>query len=69
MSYGGGMDASKLRTWRNDHALSQEALARYLGVTLATVNRWERGITPAPWEMLDLALPELHRRLEEQRAG
>lgn len=30
----------RLRTWLN---LSQEALARLLGVSFASVNRWERG--------------------------
>jgi non-specific serine/threonine protein kinase len=40
--------ASWLRRMRASHGLSQEQLARLLGVSFATVNRWEAGRTRMP---------------------
>lgn len=38
------MDYSKLiKALRESMILSQEEFAKYLGVSFATVNRWERG--------------------------
>ncbi len=34
---------AQLRTWRLAEGASQEAVAHQLGVTVSTVNRWERG--------------------------
>ena len=33
----------RLKTYRLEHRLSQEALADKLGVAFCTLNRWERG--------------------------
>lgn len=34
--------------------ISQEALARELGVSVVTVSRWERGVTPATFTVKQL---------------
>jgi transcriptional regulator with XRE-family HTH domain len=38
---------SALKKLREQAGLSQEALARMIGVTSKTVSNWERGISPA----------------------
>ncbi|NJO39686.1 MAG: helix-turn-helix transcriptional regulator [Cyanobacteria bacterium CRU_2_1] len=38
---------SELKKLREQAGLSQEALARLIGVTSKTVSNWERGISPA----------------------
>lgn len=38
---------SELKKLREQAGLSQEALARLIGVTAKTVSNWERGVTPA----------------------
>jgi DNA-binding transcriptional regulator YiaG len=58
--------SASLRVWRRSRGLSQEGLARLLGLPEAggqvTVSRWEAGDQkPAPY--LGLALAELERRL------
>ena len=35
-----------LKTYREDKGLTQEALADQIGVTRATINRWENGRRP-----------------------
>ncbi len=40
-----GSAAARLRQLRARHGLSQEQLARLLGVSFASVNRWETGRT------------------------
>jgi putative transcriptional regulator len=40
-----GPPAARLRQLRARHGLSQEQLARLLGVSFASVNRWETGRT------------------------
>jgi len=37
------MDSEQIRTIRNQLAMSQQAFAAALGVSFATVNRWENG--------------------------
>lgn len=38
----------RIKRLRKKLGLSQEALARLLGVSLITVNRWEHGTKPSP---------------------
>jgi predicted ATPase/DNA-binding CsgD family transcriptional regulator len=61
---GGESSASWLRRVRASHGLSQEQLARLLGVSFATVNRWESGRTQMPdrarQALADLDVPEHH---------
>ena len=53
-----------IRDTRKEYGLTQEQLARELGVTLITVNRWERGITkPSP-----LALKVLELWLKDKKS-
>lgn len=47
--------------------LTQKELAARLGVERDSVEKWENGKRAANWTMLDLALNELHRRLELER--
>ena len=52
--------ASRLRTLRLANGLTQEELARRLGVSFVTVNRWENGRThpgSATWEELEKLRP------------
>jgi len=51
----------ELADWRMRRWLSQPALARLLGVTTNTVNRWERGHNAIP-PFLQLALAYLDLR-------
>lgn len=37
------MQNNPLRIWRDNKKLSQEALAKLIGVRTMTVSRWERG--------------------------
>lgn len=37
------MNPTAIKAVRRKHGISQEALARLLGVSFATVNRWENG--------------------------
>lgn len=37
------MDPSQIKEWRRSLGLTQSGLAKVLGVSRATVNRWERG--------------------------
>jgi transcriptional regulator with XRE-family HTH domain len=55
----------RLRAWREAHGLSQSQLGRHLGVESFTVSRWERGAQQPPERMLDLALRELERQLQD----
>ena len=40
--------AQRIRELRRTLAISQERLARELGVSLSTVQRWEKGARPMP---------------------
>jgi predicted ATPase/DNA-binding CsgD family transcriptional regulator/DNA-binding XRE family transcriptional regulator len=59
--------AARLRTLRGSLGLSQEQLARRLGVSFATVNRWESGRTGLSQRALS-ALAELEAHAAQQRA-
>ena len=44
--------SEKIKTLRQECLLSQEAFAKELGVSFATVNRWEKGTsTPRPQQV------------------
>jgi DNA-binding transcriptional regulator YiaG len=60
------MDAVQIRALRESSVLSQEALARNIGVAVRTVARWESGTSkPSP-----LAVEKLNQILVMQkRAG
>ncbi len=59
--------AARLRTLRSNLGLSQEQLARRLGVSFATVNRWESGRTGSSDRAL-AALAELEAHAAARRA-
>ena len=42
------MTPRALKAWRQRLDLSQDGLARWLGVSRCTVNRWEGGLAPIP---------------------
>ena len=42
------MTPRALKAWRLRLDLSQDGLARWLGVSRCTVNRWEGGLAPIP---------------------
>ena len=44
--------SKKIKTLRQECLLSQEAFARELGVSFATVNRWEKGKTLPTYKAL-----------------
>jgi predicted ATPase/DNA-binding CsgD family transcriptional regulator len=60
--------AARLRVLRGSLGLSQEQLARQLGVSFATVNRWESGRTQLSPRALR-AVAELEAELEAQPSG
>lgn len=37
------MTAGEIKTWRKDHGLTQEELAREVGVSWSTIAKWEGG--------------------------
>jgi len=63
------MIGKELQEWRRKWGLSQEGLARRLGVIRVTVARWETGTRAIP-TFLPLALEALENRMEmEARHG
>ena len=54
------MTAEQIKDLRRTLAISQERLARELGVSLSTVQRWEKGSKP---------LPAHQEKLEKLRAA
>jgi DNA-binding transcriptional regulator YiaG len=42
------MKPKELETWRDGHGLTQEQLAKHLGVTKACISRWESGKRQIP---------------------
>jgi DNA-binding XRE family transcriptional regulator len=59
------MTGQELREWRKDWKLTQEELARVLGVYRVSVNRWEKGVRSIP-SFLPLALEALENRLRKE---
>ena len=62
------MNGQELKAWRQKRQLTQEALAKLLGVHRVTIAKWEaetRGIPP----FLPLALDALEHRLKEEKDG
>jgi len=55
----------RIRAWRHAHGLTQEQLAKHLGVVWLTVQRWETGKRDAP-SFLWLALDRLDQLLAER---
>jgi transcriptional regulator with XRE-family HTH domain len=58
------MTGQKLKEWRRKRGLTQEDLARRLGVIRLTVARWETGTRAIP-SFLPLALEALENRMEK----
>ena len=56
------MTGEVLRRWRLKMHLTQEELARRLGVTVGAVSRWERGDRPIP-SLLTRAMRDLEEEL------
>jgi DNA-binding transcriptional regulator YiaG len=60
------MDATQIRELRESRVLSQEALARSLGVAVRTVARWESGaFKPSPMAVEKLRLVLANNRMPE----
>ena len=53
------MTPDEIRQWREARGLGQGDLARALGVSQATVSRWETGDRPATMPLVRLALERL----------
>lgn len=47
------LDPPDLIGWRFGRTMSQKQLARHLGVTRETINRWETGRSPIPGDLED----------------
>jgi transcriptional regulator with XRE-family HTH domain len=58
------MTGQELKEWRRKRELTQEDLARRLGVIRLTVARWETGTRAIP-SFLPLALEALENRMEK----
>jgi len=59
------MDKRAIKELRQKLGLSQEALARRLGVTVLTVRRWEKGACkPSPLALL--RIEELMRQMQDE---
>lgn len=65
--YAAIMTPEEIRAWRRAHRLTQAQLAELLGLNVLTISAWETGRQRPPGALLDLALPELHRRLQQER--
>lgn len=53
--------SDKIRQIRQERFLSQEAFAKELGVSFATVNRWESGKTKPTYKTMKLLDDYCHR--------
>ena len=58
------MTGQELKKWRRKWGLSQEELAKHLGVIRFSVSRWETGARAIP-SFLPLALEALENRMEK----
>ena len=56
------MQGKELRSWRENHNLTQSELAQHLNVKRETVTRWEIGMRSVP-PFLFLALEAVENRL------
>lgn len=65
---GQGKAGRHVRELRVDLGMSQEGLARLLGVSLQTVHRWESGLN-RPLPFLELRIEELRRKAAEKRSS
>ena len=54
-----------VKTWREQHGLTQRELANLLDLDPQTVSRWERGVKQPRGRILELAL----RALDQDMAG
>ena len=48
-----------VKTWREQHQLTQRELANLLGLDPQTISRWERGVKQPHGRVLELALRAL----------
>lgn len=64
MVYNTIMTGQELKEWRRKWGLSQEELAKRLGVFRFSVSRWETGTRTIP-SFLALALEALENRMEK----
>jgi DNA-binding transcriptional regulator YiaG len=62
------MDAKDFKKMRLKKGYSQSQLAREFGVTVMTVSRWERQVTPIP-RMAELALVSLKPSPKTKKGG
>jgi transcriptional regulator with XRE-family HTH domain len=58
------MTGKELQAWRRKKGLTQEELAKCLGVIRITITRWETGVRAVP-SFLPLALEALENRIKE----
>ena len=61
------MDGTEVRRIRRDLGLTQEGLAREMGITFGTVNRWESG-RHVPKGLYRQALERLAKRAAKRAA-
>jgi len=59
------MSPQTLRQKRRDAGLSQEMLARHVGVTIGTIRNWEKGVT-VPTLANGKALETFFKRLDSE---
>jgi DNA-binding transcriptional regulator YiaG len=62
------LDAGQIRQLRTDLNMTQESFAHEIGVTFATVNRWENGRT-TPNKVAQKVLRLMERKLRKMRSG
>lgn len=62
------MDQTELRTWRQAAGMTQAEVADALGVRVATISDWERGVKTPAGRLLELALRGLALEREEAAA-
>jgi transcriptional regulator with XRE-family HTH domain len=63
------MEGSEIRKLREDLGLTQEAMARRIGIRAITISRWERGQCRPTSEIVLRALEALRSEAINRRAG